>query len=77
VILHIENDIRKVSYPFKFNSVWLEDPYFVELFRTNWNGLLGNEILSPMDSLQKNLKKLKSLVPNWKERRNRVLRKSW
>jgi hypothetical protein len=77
VILHVENDIRKVSYPFKFNSVWLEDPYFVELVRTNWNGLLGNEILSPMDSLAKKLKKLKSLVVIGKERRNRILRKSW
>jgi hypothetical protein len=26
VILQVDNEFRKVSYPFKFKSVWLEDP---------------------------------------------------
>jgi hypothetical protein len=39
VILHVENEIGKVSYPFKFNLVWLEDPEFVDLVSENWNGL--------------------------------------
>jgi hypothetical protein len=62
VILHVENEIRKVCYPFKFNSVWIEEPEFVDLVRENWNGLLGNEILNPMDALAKKLRILKSLV---------------
>jgi len=69
VILDMENDVRKVRYPFKFNSVCLEDTYLVEIVRTNWNGLLGNEILSSMDYLAKNLKKLKFLVANWERKK--------
>jgi hypothetical protein len=69
VILHLEQEIGKVCYPFKFNSVWLEEPEFVNLVRENWNGLLGNEILNPMDALVKKLKLLKSLVINWERKK--------
>jgi hypothetical protein len=62
VIIHLEQGNDIVSYPFKFNAVWLEDPDFVNLVRTNWVGLLGTEVLNPMDSLVKKLKLLKSLV---------------
>ena len=71
VILQVDNEFRKVSYPFKFNSVWLEDTYFVDLVRTKWNGLLGTEILSPMDALSKKLKKLKILVEIWERKKKR------
>jgi hypothetical protein len=69
VILHLEQDKGKVCYPFKFNYVWLEEPEFVNLVRSNWIGLLGTEILNPMDSLVKNLKILKSLVINWERKK--------
>jgi len=44
VILHLENDLGQTGYPFKFNSVRLEDPDFENLVRTSWNDPLGNEI---------------------------------
>lgn len=53
VILHMENVKDHVQYPFKFNFVWLDDPDFVDLFRSNWNGLLGTESLNPMEYLVK------------------------
>jgi hypothetical protein len=37
--------------------------------RTSWNGLLGNEILTPMDALVKKLKVLKSLVIKWERKK--------
>jgi hypothetical protein len=49
--------------------VWLEEPEFVNLVRANWNGLLGNEILNPMDALAKKLKILKSLVVKWERKK--------
>jgi len=51
--------------------VWLEDPDFVDLVIKKWNGLLGTEILSPMDALSKNLKKLKILVEIWERKKKR------
>jgi hypothetical protein len=70
VILHVEAVKDQVKYPFKFNSVWLDDPEFVALVRSNWNGLLGSEVLNPMDSLVKNLKLLKRLVIVWERKKN-------
>jgi hypothetical protein len=69
VILHLEQEIGKVCYPFKFNSTWLEEPEFVNLVREKWDGLLGNEILNPMDSLVKKIKILKSMVINWERKK--------
>jgi hypothetical protein len=40
VILHLELENEKCCYPFKFNSIWLEDPDLVNFVRTNWEGLL-------------------------------------
>jgi hypothetical protein len=69
VILHLEQENRKVSYPFKFNSIWMEDPKFDNFVRSNWVGLLGTKILNPMDSLVKKMKILKSLVINWDKKK--------
>jgi hypothetical protein len=74
VILHLENYIGQIVYPFKFNSVCLEEPEFVNLVRERWNGLLGNETLNPMDALVKKLKLLKSLVIN-RERKKKLAAK--
>jgi len=74
IILHLEKYLGQIGYPFKFNSVWLDDPDFVNLVRTSWNGLLENETLTPMDSLVKKLKVLRSLVINW-ERKKKVAAK--
>lgn len=49
--------------------MWLENPDFVDLVRTKWNGLLGTEILSPLDALAKKLKKLKILVAIWERKK--------
>jgi len=65
LILHLEQEKEKHCYPFKLNYVWLEEPDFVNLVRSNWNGLLETEILNPMDSLVQKLKLLKSLVIKW------------
>jgi hypothetical protein len=69
MILHVEQGKDYVNYPYKFNSVWLEEPDFVNLVRTNWVGLLGTKALNPMDSLVKNLKILKSLVIIWERKK--------
>jgi hypothetical protein len=71
VLLQLEFGSDFVSYPFKFNAVWLEDQDFISLVRTRWAGLLGAEVLNPMDSLVKKLKRLKSLVTVW-ERKKKV-----
>jgi len=47
----------------------------VALVRSNWNGLLGTEVLNPMDSLVKKLKLLKRLVIVW-ERKKKVADKA-
>jgi hypothetical protein len=75
VILHLEAVKDQVKYPFKFNLVWLDDPEFVALVRSNWNGLLGTEVLNPMDSLVKKIKLLKMLVIVW-ERKKKVADKA-
>ena len=41
VILHLEQVKDLVNYPFKFNVVWIEEPKFMDLVRSNWSGLLG------------------------------------
>jgi hypothetical protein len=61
-ILHLDQGDETVIYLFKFNALWLEDPYFVNLVRTKWVGLLGTEVLNPMDSLVKKIKMLKTMV---------------
>jgi hypothetical protein len=68
-ILHLENNLRHTGYPFKFNSMWFEDPNFKNLVRTNWNGLLGNEFLSPLEALVKKLKVLNILVIKWERKK--------
>jgi hypothetical protein len=65
VVFQLDQEQEKISYPFKFNFVWLTEPDFVKLVRTNWNKLVGSEITSPMDSLVQKLKLLKSLVIRW------------
>jgi hypothetical protein len=77
VILHLEQDKEKFCYPFKFNFVWLEEPEFDNLVRSNWNGLLGTETLNPMDSLVKKLKLLKTLVISWERKKKLEQRKNW
>jgi len=72
VILHMECDKEKHVYPFKFNSVWLEKPNFLNLVRMSWNGLMELGSLSPMDSLIKQLKLLKSLVISWERNKKRL-----
>jgi endonuclease/exonuclease/phosphatase family metal-dependent hydrolase len=69
VILHLEKDIREVSFPFKFNSIWLDEPEFVNFVRSNWAGLLGSETLNPMESMVKKLKLLKTLMINWEKKK--------
>jgi hypothetical protein len=71
VILHLESEQEKVKYPFKFNSIWLQDPELVNFVRNHWNGILGTEVLNPMDSLTKKLKILKGLVIKW-ERKKKI-----
>jgi hypothetical protein len=62
---------EKIKFPFKFNSVWLIDPDFVTLVRSNWHKFLVLEGSSPMDSLVQKLKLLKSLVIKW-ERNKKI-----
>jgi hypothetical protein len=68
---YLEPECRKVRYPFKFNSIWLEDPEFDNLVSSNWAGLVGSESLSPMESMVKKLKVLKELMFSW-EKKKRV-----
>jgi hypothetical protein len=69
VILQLDFGSDIVRYPFKFNVVWLEDPYFVSIVRNNWVDLLGTEVLKPMESLVKKLKKLKRMVIVWERKK--------
>ena len=74
VILHVEAVKDQVKYPFKFNSVWLDDPEFVDLVRSSWNGLLETKVLNPMDSLVKKIKLLNMFVIV-QERKKKVVAK--
>jgi hypothetical protein len=58
-----------INYPFKFNAVWLEEQDFVRLVRNNWADLLGTEVLKPMDSLVKKIKRIKSMVTVWERKK--------
>jgi hypothetical protein len=71
VMLQLEFGSDIVSYPFKFNAVWMEDQDFVSFVRNSWADLLGTEVLTPMESLVKKLKRLKSMVIVW-ERKKKV-----
>jgi hypothetical protein len=74
VVLQIEQEKEKIKFPFKFNSVWLTEPDFVFLVRSNWHKLVMIEFSSPMDSLVHKLKLLKSLVIKW-ERNKKFISK--
>jgi len=69
VVLHMEIEQGKVKYPFKFNSIWLQDLELVNFVRNHWIGILGAEVLNPMDTLTKRLKLLKGLVIKWERKK--------
>jgi hypothetical protein len=72
VILHLEQEKEKFNYPFKFNSIWLDEPDFVDLVRTTQNRLLDIEDINPMDSLVQKLKLLKSMVIKWERNKKHL-----
>ena len=69
VMLQLEFGSDNVRYPFKFNAVWLEDQDFVSFVRSSWEDLLGTEVLTPMESLVKKLKRIKSMVTVWERKK--------
>jgi hypothetical protein len=48
ILLQLDSGSDIVSYPFKFNAVWMEDQDFVSLVKNSWADLLGIEVLPPM-----------------------------
>lgn len=72
VVFQLEQDQQKQKIPFKFNSVWLKDPYFELLMHSNWHNLVESESISPMDNLVSKLKYLKSLVIKWKKKNKKL-----
>ena len=48
ILLQLDSGSDIVSYPFKFNAVWMEDQDFVSLVKNSWADLLGTEVLPPM-----------------------------
>jgi hypothetical protein len=65
VVFQIDKGQERIKYPFKLNSVWLSDPDFEQLVRSNWNQFQVRDDSSPMESLVHKLKLLKSLVILW------------
>jgi len=63
-----------VRYPFKFNYVWLDEPYFVTYVKSNWEGLLGTTILNPMESMVQKLKILKAWLIKWGRKKKKRAR---
>lgn len=65
LILQIDCLKFKKAYPFKFNSIWLEDSDFNLLVRRNWLSLSTLGAFNPLDALVNKLKCLKSMVIKW------------
>lgn len=36
ILLQVEKYVLHISYPFKFNSTWLEEEEFINLVKRNW-----------------------------------------
>jgi hypothetical protein len=72
VVFQLDQEQENISYPFKFNFVWLDEPDFVNLVRSKWNGLLDTKNTTPMDSLVQKLKLLKSLVIGWERNKKQL-----
>jgi len=72
VVFQLDQEQENISYPFKFNFVWLTEPDFVKLVRSNCNGILGTKITSPMDSLVQKIKLLNSLVIGWERNKKHL-----
>jgi hypothetical protein len=45
IILHLEKDNREVSFPFKFNSIWLDETEFVKFCQVQLGWTVGNNDL--------------------------------
>ena len=69
IMLQLEFGSDIIHYPFKFNAVWLEDQDFISFVRNRWADLMGTEVLTPIESLLKKLKRLKSMVIVWERKR--------
>ena len=65
VVLQFNQEQENIKFPFKLNLVWLIEPNFVNLVRSNQHKLVTLEYSFPMDSLVLKLKLMKSLVIKW------------
>lgn len=69
IVLQLDEGRSSIKYPFKFNSVWLEELEFVQLVRNHWGSLTNHEFDSPMISMVFKLKSLKAIVIKWENAR--------
>ena len=65
VILQIDFDKSLVKYPFKFNSIWLEDQQICNLVKEQWISLSQVHYTSAMFGLIDKLNNLKFEVQKW------------
>lgn len=65
VFLHISNGENKPRSPFKFNSHWLKDEWFVKLLKDSWKVYEDNDLVTPTTHFTSNLKILKDVYICW------------
>ena len=69
ICLHLENDVEKGNYPFKFNHSWIEEPNFKDLVHKDWTHIDLCFEVSPMIQLMNTLRTLKLDVCKWEKKK--------
>ena len=67
IILLIDFDKKIVKFPFKFNSIWLEETYFCEFVKKQWINMSKVSYSSVMFGLISKLSKHKVQVQKWEK----------
>eukprot|EP00253_Pinus_taeda_P024113 PITA_24113 len=62
----------KPPAPFKFNSSWLEEPFFNSLFKSTWIFANRNASESKIFLFMENLKRLKIATKSWAKERQKI-----
>lgn len=67
IILELDANRSVTKYPFKFNSIWLEDEELKVLAKNKWLSMSNYAMDSHMLTMVSKLKSLKSFVINWEK----------
>eukprot|EP00253_Pinus_taeda_P033955 PITA_33955 len=72
IFLELSFPPPKPPAPFKFNSSWLEEPYFNSVFKSTWISANRNATESKSFLFMENLKRLKIATKSWAKERQKI-----